>query len=65
MEAIVERIEEDMLILELSDGNSIKFSRSLLPQAKEGDVVDFCVSIEKTEKRKRQINERINKIWND
>jgi len=36
-----------------------------LPQAKEGDVVDFCVSIEKTEKRKRQINERMNKIWND
>ncbi|MBE7039515.1 MAG: DUF3006 domain-containing protein [Ruminococcaceae bacterium] len=65
MDAIVERIENGMLILELPDGSIIEFPKTLLPQAKEGDVVDFCVSIEKTEKRKRQINERMNKIWND
>lgn len=65
MEAIVERIENEMLILELSDGSIIKFSRALLPEAKEGDVVKFSVDNEKNSEKKEKIIERMNKIWKD
>lgn len=65
MEAIIERIENGKIILELSDGNMIKFSKALLPDAKEGDVVSFSINNEKTEERKEKINERINKLWKD
>lgn len=65
MEAIVERIENEMLILELSDRSSIKFSRALLPEAKEGDVVKISVNDEKTSEKKDKIIERMNKIWKD
>ncbi len=65
MEAIVERIENEMLILELSDRSIIKFSRTLLPEAKEGDVVKISVNDEKTSEKKDKIIERMNKIWKD
>ena len=65
MEAIVERIENSILVLELSDGSMIKISKSLLPDAKEGDVVVFAVDNKKTIERKEKINERMNKIWKD
>lgn len=65
MEAVVERIEEGIIILELSDGSMVKFSQKHLPDAQEGDVVSFTVDKEKTLDRKEKINERMNKIWKD
>ena len=65
MEAIVERIEEGIIVLELSDGSVIKFSQKHLPEAKEGDVVNFTVDNEKTLERREKINERMNTIWKD
>lgn len=65
MEAVVDRIEKDMLILVLSDGATIEFSKKLMPEAKEGDVISLSINKEKTENRRKETEERINRLWKD
>lgn len=65
MEAVVDRIEKDMLVLVLSDGAIIEFSKKLLPEANEGDVISFSVNKYKTENRKKEMEERVNRLWKD
>lgn len=65
MEAIVEKIEKGILILELDSENKIEFPQKFLSDAKEGDVITFFVNKDKTESRKRELTERMNRLWKD
>ena len=65
MEAIVDRIEKDILILELSDKSTIKFPKKFLADAEEGDVITFSINKDETEKRKKEIKQRVDRLWKD
>ena len=65
MKATVDRIEDGVIVLELSDGTYLKFACALLPEAKEGDIVAFYIDDKETEKKKAKLDERINRIWKD
>ena len=57
MEVIVDRIEEDYLVLELSNQKSVNIPKSLLPDACEGDIIDININYEKRAKREKEIQE--------
>ena len=65
MEVIIERIENGMLILEMEDGTKAELPKKFIPNAKEGDVITFVIEQGKTESRKNEINERVNRLWKD
>ncbi len=55
MNLIIDRFEESWAVLELPDGTTFNFPRSLLPEeAKEGDILYFEVSIDEEATRKRR-----------
>ncbi len=60
----IDRFEESWAVLELPDGTTFNFPRSLLPEeAKEGDVLYFEVSID--EEATRKCREHIQELLDD
>jgi len=62
---IIDRFEGNWAVLELPDGTTFNFPRSLLPsEAKEGDVLKFDVSVdrEETEKRRKQARKLLDEL---
>ena len=55
MQVIIDRIEEDYLVVELPDMSVINIPKVLLPEAKTGDVVKIIVDEEETLKRQQAI----------
>ncbi|MCF6462066.1 DUF3006 domain-containing protein [Clostridium sp. Cult1] len=69
MKGIVDRFEEDRVLIEIeSDGGILTFDRELFPRnLKEGDIVEyvedkFIVKEEETEERKKYINNLFNSL---
>ena len=65
MNLIIDRFEESWAVLELPDGATFNFPRSLLPEgAREGDALHFEISIdeEATIKRREHIQELLNDL---
>ena len=65
MNLIIDRFEESWAVLELPDGTTFNFPRSLLPEgAKEGDVLYFEVFIdeETTKKRREHIQDLLDDL---
>ncbi len=65
---IVDRFEEDFVVLEKETGGSINIKRELLPEAKRGDVLTeengaFIIDEQETLERKRRISEKMNKLF--
>lgn len=52
MQVVVDRIEGDYLVLELEDGNIIDVKKELIPNAKEGDIIDISINEEAKERCK-------------
>lgn len=50
MQVVVDRIEGDYLVLELEDGNIIDVKKELIPNAKEGDIIDISINEEAKER---------------
>lgn len=65
MDAVVDRIENDIIVLEFSDVARAELPKKLMPEAKEGDVITFYINSEKTEKRKAELDERVKRLWKD
>ena len=65
MKAIVDRIENNTLVLELDDGTKAELPQKAVPNAKEGDVITFCINKDITESRKKQMDERVRRLWKD
>ena len=65
---IVDRFEEDFIVLEKKIGGSIDIKRELLPDAKRGDVLIeengvFLIDEQETLERKKRIFEKMNKLF--
>ena len=65
---IVDRFEEDFIVLEKETGGSIDIKRELLPDAKRGDVLIeengvFLIDEQETLERKKRIFEKMNKLF--
>lgn len=65
---IVDRFEEDFIVLEKETGGSIDIKRELLPHVQRGDVLTeengvFRIDEHKTLERKKRISEKMNKLF--
>lgn len=63
MEVIVDRIEGDYAIVEIEKGNMSNLPLDLVPNVKEGDIVTITVNKDKTEDRKKTIEELMNSVF--
>lgn len=63
MEVVVDRIEGDYAILELELGKFVEIPRILIPKAKEGDIVKIIVDKSGTKKRKKQMAEMVDNLF--
>ena len=65
---IVDRIEENFVILESKSGVNLEVPTDELPEVKEGEVVIFengryTLDAEETEKRRKIIEEKMRKLF--
>ena len=63
MRVIVDRFEGDYAKVELDEGVFYDIPKVLVPDAKEGDVIDIIVNHEETEKLKSEVNNLINDLF--
>lgn len=65
---IVDRFQEDFIVLERETGGSINIKRELLPHVQRGDVLTeengvFLIDEQETLERKTRIYEKMNKLF--
>lgn len=65
MKYIVDRVEDEYIVLESTDGNMINIPRKLIPEALENDVITIEVDYEETKKRKEKIEELMARVFED
>lgn len=65
MQIIVDHIEDDYLVVELEDLSTIDVPRALIPNAKEGDVVDIIVNEEATNERRKEVHKLMDELFVD
>ncbi len=54
IQAAIDRIEDDIAVLELPDGESLEIEKKYLPaKVREGNVLDIIFKINKEEEKKR------------
>lgn len=63
MQVIIDRFERDYAVVEIEEGNIVNMSKSLVPGAKEGDVVEITINHNETEKRKEHIEDLMNNLF--
>lgn len=63
MEVIVDRIEGDFAVVEIEKGKMCNLPIELVPDVKEGDVVTITINQDKTEERKKTIEELMNSVF--
>ena len=65
MKVIVDRIEGEYLVVEITNGNFVNIPRILVPNAKENDVISINIDYNETEKRKKEIQTLMNNVFED
>ena len=63
MEVIVDRIEGDYAVLEIEKGKMCNLPLELVPNVKEGDIVTIIINKDKTEERKKTIEDLMNSVF--
>lgn len=63
MQVVIDRFEGEYAVVELPDGTTAHISKSLLPNAHEGDVVDVVVNKAETGKREKKITKLADEVW--
>ncbi len=63
MQVIIDRFEGAYAIVELPDKTMANIPKTLLPDAKEGDVINITVDKNATEKRRKDIQSLMNDVW--
>ena len=63
MEVIVDRIEGDYAVVEVDKGKMCNLPIELVPNVKEGDIVTIIINKDKTEERKKIIEELMNSVF--
>lgn len=65
MELIIDRFEGDYAVLEIEIGKTVSIPRILIPNAKEGDVINISVNKAKTKERENNINKLVDELFED
>lgn len=65
MNVIVDRIEDNYLVVEINPGVFANLPIELAPTAKEGDVISIFVNMEETNSRKEKISNLVNQLFED
>lgn len=65
MKVIIDRIEDEFAVCEFNTKKFVNIPKCIVPNAKEGDVINIEIDIEETKKRKEKINELINKVFEE
>lgn len=59
----IDRVEKDMLVVELADGQMIDVPRALIPDAQEGWVYNIEKNESEIQTRTQRIEEKMNKLF--
>lgn len=65
MQVVVDRIEEDYIVLELDNGDIIDVPRELIPGAREGDIVDIYINRDETDAKKEEVKKLMDNLFVD
>lgn len=65
MQVVVDRIEEDYIVVELEDGSVVDVPKVLIPGAKEGDVIDIYINRDETDKKNIEVNKLMDELFID
>ena len=65
MKVIIDRFEGDYAVVEIDVGKFVNMQKILIPNAKEGDVVEIIVNQEETQKRKEHIKDLMSNLFQD
>lgn len=65
MQVVVDRIEEDYIVVELEDGSVVDVPKVLIPGAKEGDVIDIYINRDETDKKNTEVNKLMDELFID
>ncbi len=65
MKVIIDRFEGDYAVVEIDVGKFVNMPKILIPNAKEGDVVEIIVNQEETQKRKEHIKDLMSNLFQD
>ena len=63
MDVIVDRVEGDYAFVEIDKGKMCNLPIELVPNVKEGDIVTITINKDKTEERKKTIEELMNSVF--
>lgn len=63
MRLIIDRFEEEFVVIELENKEMVNVPRSIFPiEAKEGDIIKIIIDEEETEIRRLRIQEKFNSL---
>lgn len=65
MEVIVDHIEGEFLVVEITEGNFVNMPRALAPSAKEGDVIVITIDETKRKVLLDNVNNLVNNLFED
>ena len=65
MTVTVDRIEGDLLVVELPDQSMHNLPRLFAPDAREGDLIEIFIDHDKTAARKTEIEDRMKRLFKD
>ena len=64
MRIVIDRIEEEVAVIEKEDGSFVNMSKRLIPpEAKEGDVLQIIVDRSSTVDRVQEITSLMDELW--
>lgn len=63
MKVIIDRFENDLAVVEIKEGIYANIPKILIPNAKEGDVINISIDNEETKKREEEINNLMNQLF--
>ena len=65
MKVIIDRFEGDYAVVEIEVGKCVNIPKILVPNAKEGYVINIEIDKNETEERKKNIKNLMNNIFED
>ena len=65
MKVIIDRFEGEFAVVEIETGKCINIPKILIPNSKEGDVVNIGIDEKETEDRKKHIQDLMNNVFED
>ncbi len=65
MKVIIDRLEGEFAVVELSDGRMAQLPRVLVPEGREGDVVNITIDPAERQKREATVQALMNDLFAD